>query len=180
MNEESFWAKVDKSGECWIWRGARSATAPYGVVNTWGVKTTTAHRWIYERLHGELPRKIVVHHKCGTKLCVRPDHLQAVTNSENLLFERKDICPNGHPWSSENTYDVHAGERHCRVCGRERARKVRQERKEKGLTARGTPFTELGLKRRSSPLSSRAMLSWWAIHMIAAPATLPKSDPTDT
>ena len=38
---EHFWAKVDRSEECWIWRGARSGGAGrFGVVYTDGVQTS--------------------------------------------------------------------------------------------------------------------------------------------
>lgn len=32
MDDERFWRKVDKSGECWIWTGANNGVG-YGKVN---------------------------------------------------------------------------------------------------------------------------------------------------
>ena len=52
-----------------------------------------AHRLVYERVVGPLPIGSVVHHACANRLCVRPEHLQAVTHHENVaeMLERKAL-----------------------------------------------------------------------------------------
>lgn len=133
MNLEVFWTKVDCSGECWIWLGAKCSSGKYGAVGVWAggkTKIVPAHRWLWQQLYGMIEsRHWVVHHECRTKLCVRPDHLRLVTQSENLLAERQEVCPAGHPWSPENTHTWHDGQRHCRVCDRERHRAKRREQR---------------------------------------------------
>lgn len=83
--EERFWAKVDKSGECWIWTagvGSYSGDDTYGTFYCEG-RMHTSSRWAYERFVSEIPDGYQVDHKYHTTLCVRPDHLQAVSRKEN-------------------------------------------------------------------------------------------------
>lgn len=79
---ERFWPKVDKSGECWIWTGALANNA-YGEIKAHG-KKLRAHRVSYEFAYGPIPQGLVVDHKCHVPKCVRPEHLQAVTNKQNV------------------------------------------------------------------------------------------------
>lgn len=68
---------------CWEWTG-RVCTG-YGRVN-WQELTSTAavHRVAYEMWVGEIPPGEQIHHKCANRLCFNPDHLQAVTQRENV------------------------------------------------------------------------------------------------
>lgn len=52
-----------------------------------------AHRFYYEKAYGEIPAGIVIDHKCRTRSCVRPDHLQAVTTTENARLVRARMKP---------------------------------------------------------------------------------------
>jgi integrase len=71
--DERFWAKVDKTGDCWLWAGSKSGGG-YG--QFWnGYTNVGAHRYAYERKHGPVPDGYSVLHKCATPACVNPDHL---------------------------------------------------------------------------------------------------------
>lgn len=84
--EERFWAKVDKTGECWLWTAAR-ASGGYG--QFWrGGKMVYSHRLAFEWTHGEIPRGTHVDHKCHTHNCVRPEHLRLATNAQNQQNRR--------------------------------------------------------------------------------------------
>lgn len=74
--------KVDKS-ECVMWEGATSRGG-YPVVFRKG-KTQLYHRWRWRQLHGPIPKKMCVCHRCDTPGCVNPDHWFLGTHQENMI-----------------------------------------------------------------------------------------------
>lgn len=89
---ERFWAKVDKTGECWLWTGAKSPQG-YGhmAVNR---KSTTASRISLEiHLGRPIADGMYVAHTpiiCHNPLCVNPVHLREATPSENGMDKHLD------------------------------------------------------------------------------------------
>ena len=81
-----FWEKVAVGATCWLWFAARQKKG-YGLFRDG--KMVQAHRWAYERYVGAIPRHLVIDHLCRQPACVRPDHLEIVTNAENLQRGRK-------------------------------------------------------------------------------------------
>jgi hypothetical protein len=86
-----FWARVDKTGECWIWTGMTNQrpTSPTGHNPSYGRfklngKITVAHRVSYTIHHGQIPPGLCVCHRCDVPLCVNPDHLFLATQRENV------------------------------------------------------------------------------------------------
>ena len=123
--EERFWSKVDKSGECWLWMGWVSWRG-YGRFYFHG-RNVQAHRFAFYGDPAE--RQMDLDHLCRVRRCVRPSHLEPVTNRENLLRGRtlpaanlaKTVCARGHPLVSGNVYirtGLAAGERQCLICRR--------------------------------------------------------------
>lgn len=126
---DRFWPKVDRSGgpgACWIWTGALH-TAGYGVL--WGGRDDArrwlrAHRVAYELLVGPIPDGMTLDHLCRNRRCVNPDHLEAVSNVENVMRgvglgptnAAKTLCPNGHRLPER----IGPGERVCLPCKRRR------------------------------------------------------------
>jgi hypothetical protein len=45
--------------------------------------SVSPHRFAYELLVGPIPAGLVLDHLCRNRLCVNPNHLEPVTNSEN-------------------------------------------------------------------------------------------------
>lgn len=83
--EDRFWTKVDKSGECWIWTGAKCGgeRGGYGSIKV-GPSTKKAHRVAWEMENGPIPEGMKLDHTCHTRACVRASHLRIVTHKQNL------------------------------------------------------------------------------------------------
>ncbi len=83
--EERFWSKVEKTGltedACWIYTGA--LVRGYGVFSV-SNRNVSAHRWAYTHCIGPIPEGMTLDHLCYTRNCVRPSHLEPVSNSENV------------------------------------------------------------------------------------------------
>ena len=71
--QDRFWAKVQKSDDCWLWTAATSNG--YGVMGGTNVPEWYAHRLSWLLATGEPAGDSVVCHVCDVRTCVRPDHL---------------------------------------------------------------------------------------------------------
>lgn len=71
---EVFWAKVDKSGDCWTWNG-RTDGKGYGRIGYRRQPNVGAHRVSWAMTHGgDIPAMWVLH-RCDNPPCVNPAHL---------------------------------------------------------------------------------------------------------
>jgi hypothetical protein len=126
---DRFWSKVDKSGDCWLWRACRTWDG-YGefavqqVTGKWRI--VRAHRFAYELTHGPIPDGLQIDHLCRNRACVNSAHMELVTQRINILrgnsFSAREAarthCPHGHPYDLLNTYADKRGKRYCRACNR--------------------------------------------------------------
>ena len=70
---------------CLVWQG-RTAHNGYGVISV-GNRSTYAHRVAYELRVGPIPSGLTIDHLCFNRMCINPEHLEAVTRSENTRRE---------------------------------------------------------------------------------------------
>lgn len=82
MKHWKFWRKVfiKDENECWEWQG--HIDHGYGRSHLDGIKDY-AHRVAYRLTYGNIPTGLIVAHKCDNKICVNPNHLEAVSFSKN-------------------------------------------------------------------------------------------------
>ena len=129
-----FWRMVDKSGDCWLWRGHRSKKG-YGTTTYQGIGMN-AHRVAWLRSGRFVADGLTLDHLCRNRKCINPEHLEPVPQRENVLRGdtlpaanlRKTTCRNGHPYSTENTIHRTDHSRVCRRCNRERNRRYKARR----------------------------------------------------
>jgi hypothetical protein len=116
------------SDGCWMWLGA-SAGGGYGdfhiTAEPGKQRKMPAHRFAYETYVGPIPAGLQIDHLCRNRWCVNPEHLEPVTQQENIrrgFWATKTHCPQGHEYTEENTYRHARGDRQCRECIRTRDR----------------------------------------------------------
>jgi hypothetical protein len=108
---------------CWLWCAGVDRHG-YGRFNTAKLKLVGAHRYSYELHRGAIPKGLNLDHLCRIPSCVNPQHLEPVTQRENVrrglsgAWQRaKTHCPAGHLYSIENTRYLRNGSaRECRLC----------------------------------------------------------------
>lgn len=86
--EERFWSRIDKAADgCWNWTGAMLASG-YGSLRV-DNHAHVVHRFAWELLRGPIPDGLQVDHLCRNRRCCNPDHLEPVTQQENLRRARE-------------------------------------------------------------------------------------------
>ncbi len=137
---ERFWEKVQKTDTCWNWIGSHDRKR-YGFL--WdGDANVRVHRWAYEYFVGPIPKSLTIDHLCRNPSCVNPEHLEIVTNRENILRgegiagrnARKTHCKRGHAFTKENTNIENTKygamrRRRCRICRNQLERECRKRKR---------------------------------------------------
>lgn len=134
---DRFFSKIEVNEEtgCWEWKAFTHKG--YARLNVAG-KIVEAHRWIYQQLVG-IPEGMHLDHLCRVRYCVNPEHLEPVTNKENLMRGESVVakrakqthCSRGHELNGTNLSILTTNgfkHRRCLKCHaiRESARRARK------------------------------------------------------
>lgn len=94
---KTFFEKINKTESCWLWTGQRrpNGYGQYAIVQE-GISLgpVLSHRLSYAIENGSIPpasikqtkKSMTINHICNVPLCVNPQHLEAITMEENLLY----------------------------------------------------------------------------------------------
>jgi hypothetical protein len=159
VHAQRFWSKTDHADawygfpvigyphDCITWTGKPDKDG-YGRFSADG-RTYAAHRFVYELTHGTLPENFQVDHKCRNRLCVNPDHLEAVTQPVNL--SRRQYSPSPAKVSFPAARELPEAEQY-RIRQRNRAARsadnARQEAHQREVKRKARAAAEQGCKDR--------------------------------
>lgn len=106
------------STPCWVWQ-LRLKSDGYGVGCLPGTgKTVRMARASHEAYVGPIKDGLQIDHLCRQPSCCNPDHLEAVSNIENMARQAaaRTHCKRGHIFAGENLTFYPNGARTCRTC----------------------------------------------------------------
>jgi len=86
--EERFWSKVNKTDTCWLWT-AYCDKAGYGRIAV-DKRWMLAHRVSWLIADRTIPEGLLIRHKCRSKNCVNPEHLETGTSAQNATDMIRD------------------------------------------------------------------------------------------
>jgi len=97
--KDRFFKKVNKTDGCWLWESALDKDG-YGRFLIEG-RRIPSHRISWFILGRDIPAdKPLLRHKCRSRHCVNPDHLEVGTHIENMADKIRDgthICGENSP-----------------------------------------------------------------------------------
>lgn len=74
---------IVKENGCWEFSGSRNYRG-YGQIRDSSGRQTGAHRVAYDLCTGDIPKGMLVLHKCDNPPCINPEHLFLGTNQDNM------------------------------------------------------------------------------------------------
>lgn len=99
MTVPEFKFTVDEKTGCWECRDRYIDKDGYPQCRYKG-RSMTASRYLYIKNNGELPRDVVVRHKCDNRICINPSHLETGSQADNI--HDRDTRGAGPPRGTKN------------------------------------------------------------------------------
>jgi hypothetical protein len=87
LEKQRFEKFVEKTDNCWLWTGCKQGTYP---VFWYRGRQILSHKLAYMFYNGEIPLGLIIRHKCKSKLCVNPTHLETGTYKQNSMDRFRD------------------------------------------------------------------------------------------
>lgn len=133
-----FWNKVDKSGDCWVYKpAATNGRSRYGTFSVDSRKDFPriqmgAHRFAWLDTHGTIDDDLTLDHLCRNISCVNPEHLEEVTLEENVSRANRGrtVCRNGHVYAEVGRVPVGNGWHACKGCKDASDKRYREKNKD--------------------------------------------------
>lgn len=125
---------LDGYDDCWEWQGPLSRGG-YGITHLKSMSTVQVHRLSYSVMVGPIPTGLVIDHLCKNRKCVNPNHLEPVTDRENVYRANpsavqmnvdENRCANGHIYTDVKP-EVDRSRR-CMTCRREAYKRYNSKR----------------------------------------------------
>lgn len=90
-------SKLQPDGDCRVWPGCRDKDG-YGFAKVRG-RSVRVHRFVFECLHGPIPKGIVIRHTCDNPPCAHEGHLVDGTQTDNMrdCSRKFRLRPRGTP-----------------------------------------------------------------------------------
>lgn len=115
-----FWSRVEKTDSCWNWTSSTDRKGYGQFCHCVQGLTMRAHKLAWESENGPVPDGLVLDHLCRNRRCVRPSHLEVVTNRENVLRGIGITAQMAQRMECDKGHELNAGKRECEVCTAER------------------------------------------------------------
>lgn len=113
-------------GPCAVWQAATNKG--YGVIGRAGRGSGNidAHLAVWWLVRGRPPAGLQADHLCRVPACVNPNHIEFVTQRENILrgfapsalHARRTLCLHGHPMDGITVTTKSGKIRYCKTCKR--------------------------------------------------------------